>query len=248
MKVVFSERFYEVYSSDPASAPGRIEAVVESIESEVSFVEAKPALEEDISAVHTKHHIDQIKRSGIYDIACLAAGGAIQTATIGLQEPAFGLIRPPGHHASSNSAWGFCFFSNIAIALEHLKTKGKINSAYVLDIDLHFGDGTDNILSGKDYVRVHNVSAPHRDHYLDEVREAMKHCDVDLIGISAGFDNHEEDWGGTLKTEDYKTIGEMARQAALRSGGGCFGVLEGGYNHNVLGKNVLALIHGLNGE
>jgi acetoin utilization deacetylase AcuC-like enzyme len=68
-----------------------------------------------------------------------------------------------------------------------------------------------------------------------------------MIGLSAGFDNHVEDWGGLLNTEDYRHIGRMARAAADRCGAGCFGILEGGYNHAVLGRNVMALIEGLAG-
>jgi acetoin utilization deacetylase AcuC-like enzyme len=73
----------------------------------------------------------------------------------------------------------------------------------------------------------------------------MKNCRADLIGISAGFDNHSADWGGLLHTEDYEEIGHRVRSAADRNGGGCFAILEGGYNHEVLGENVLALIQGM---
>ncbi|HCF50856.1 MAG TPA: acetylpolyamine aminohydrolase, partial [Syntrophomonas sp.] len=54
--------------------------------------------------------------------------------------------------------------------------------------------------------------------------------------------------GGLLKTEDYTTMGRLMREAARRNRGGCFGILEGGYNHAVLGQNVLAFIEGLGGE
>ena len=156
-----------------------------------------------------------------------------------------GVIRPPGHHASADSAWGFCYFNNMAVALKYLKDQGKINTAYVLDIDLHFGDGNVNILSDKEWVRVHNVEAGDRGSYLEEVADEMARCDANIIGISAGFDNHEEDWGNTLKTEDYKEIGRLVKVAAQRHGGGCFALLEGGYNHDILGYNVMALIEGL---
>ena len=66
-----------------------------------------------------------------------------------------------------------------------------------------------------------------------------------MIAASAGFDNHEADWGGLLKTEDYTFMGRLMRETAYRNKGGCFGILEGGYNHSVLGKNVLAFINGL---
>jgi len=248
MKVVFHEDFYQVYTSDPAAAAGRMQAIVDAIEHKVEFVDAQSAAEDDIAAVHTAAHIDHVKAKDLYPIAVLAAGGAIQAATLSLSEPSFALIRPPGHHASSGSSWGFCYFNNMAISLERLRRNKKIKTAYVLDIDLHYGDGTVNILKGEDYVTIHNVEANYRDAYMDEVADAMKLLKADVIGISAGFDNHEDDWGGTLKTADYKEIGRMVRDAAARSGGGCFGILEGGYNHQVLGHNVMALIEGLSGE
>jgi acetoin utilization deacetylase AcuC-like enzyme len=248
MKVFFHEDFYEVYTTDPAAESGRMEAVIDVIQPHVELVNAEPASEKDLLAVHTKAHVENVKNMGLYSIAALAAGGAIQTATLGLTEPAFGLIRPPGHHASSGSCWGFCYFNNMAVALEHLKSTKKIKTAYVLDIDLHFGDGTVNILGGKDWVKVYNVDANDREAYMEEVKQEMNQCKVDLIGISAGFDNHERDWGGTLRTDDYREIGRMVLDAAKRAGGGCFGILEGGYNHAVLGHNAMALIEGLSGK
>ena len=80
-----------------------------------------PASKEDILRVHTDEHVKSVEREGVYEIAALAAGGAIKAAQIGLTEPCFAVIRPPGHHASADSAWGFCYFNNMAIALEKLK-------------------------------------------------------------------------------------------------------------------------------
>ena len=246
MKVVFHEDFYHVYTGDPAAAAGRMEAIVEAIEPHVEFIPAEPAPRQHISAIHSEMHIQQIENQGLYHITALAAGGAIQAATIGLSEPCFGLIRPPGHHASATSAWGFCFFNNMAVALEVLRRQQKIDNAFVLDIDLHYGDGNVNILRRRNWVAVTNVEVNNRSHYMHEVEETMKNCRADLIGISAGFDNHVDDWGGLLHTEDYEEIGHWVRTAADRNGGGCFAILEGGYNHDVLGQNVLALLHGLN--
>ncbi|MGD0820281.1 MAG: histone deacetylase family protein [Desulfomonilia bacterium] len=247
MKVVFHEDFYKVYTSDPAAEDGRIEAVMEVIGGKVDLVTALNAQIEDIEAVHTKAHIDRIKNMGLHEIASLAAGGAIQAAEMGLTEPCFGLIRPPGHHASSDSAWGFCFYSNMAIAMDHLKRKGAIKSAYVLDFDLHYGDGTVNILGKKGYVQIHNPKSSERKSYLKEVAGELESFKADIIGISAGFDNHEEDWGGVLSTDDYRQIGRLVRETANRTGAGFFAILEGGYNHRVLGHNAWALMQGMEG-
>jgi acetoin utilization deacetylase AcuC-like enzyme len=248
MKVVYSEEYKQVYSPDPASDPGRIEAIGFALSGKVDYVEPQPASEEDIAAVHTEKHIADVRREGVYDIAALAAGGAIKAAQIALAEPCFAVIRPPGHHASAGSAWGFCYFNNMAIALEKLKSEDKIKKAFVLDFDLHVGDGNINILGGKGYVTILNPSGQNRNEYLKVVQNSLAKTDVEMIAVSAGFDNHENDWGGLLKIEDYKYMGKLVRETARRNQGGCFGILEGGYNHAVLGKNVLAFVEGLEEE
>jgi acetoin utilization deacetylase AcuC-like enzyme len=248
MKIIFHPDFYQVYTSDPAAAPGRMESVVDLVSSRYGLTEPAPAAEADIAAVHTTSHIEYVKERGLYDIAALAAGGAIQVASVGLKEPCFGLIRPPGHHASADTSWGFCYFNNMAIALENLKREKRIERAFVLDIDLHFGDGTVNIFKGSTYVHIFNGSHNARIEYLKEIEQALEEQQSDIIGISAGFDNHRDDWGGVLETEDYATIGKMVRERCEGEQCGYFALLEGGYNHQVLGKNVLALLQGMEGR
>ncbi len=245
MKVFFHERFHEVYTSDPAAAQGRMAAIVAALQGRVDFVTAEPAEAGDILAVHEPAHVEDVRRKGLYEIAALAAGGAAQAAELGLTEPCFALIRPPGHHASAGSAWGFCYFNNMAVALERLHRKGAITNAFVLDFDLHFGDGTVHILGEKGYATIFNPSSTVPREYVASVEERLASQAWDIIGVSAGFDNHVADWGELLATDDYHTMGRLVRQAAIRSKGGCFAVLEGGYNHRVLGETVLAFIEGM---
>ncbi|HMA66813.1 MAG TPA: histone deacetylase family protein [Desulfosalsimonadaceae bacterium] len=247
MKIVFDQAFYTVYTGDPAAEPGRMEAIVNALPDGMPIVEPEPAAYEQILRAHTEEHVSMIRDRELYDIAALAAGASIQAARIGLSEPAFGLVRPPGHHASADASWGFCFFNNMAVALLALKAEGLVNSAFVLDIDLHYGDGTVNILGGADWVDIVNPAKNSRSAYLDSVERTLASVDADIIGISAGFDNHQQDWGGLLATEDYHRIASMVQQRAAKNGGGCFALLEGGYNHLVLGQNVAALLKGLAG-
>jgi len=107
MKVYFHPLFYEKYARDAAAKNGRMESIVQEITPYVEFIDCIPATEVDILAVHDRLHFELIKEAGLYDIASLAAGGAILAAVSGMIEPSFGLIRPPGHHASANSSWGF---------------------------------------------------------------------------------------------------------------------------------------------
>lgn len=53
--------------------------------------------------------------------------------------------RPPGHHSNHNQAYGFCFFNNIAIAAEYLLTSKLFQKIMIIDIDVHHGNGTQNI-------------------------------------------------------------------------------------------------------
>ena len=245
MKVYFHHDFYEQYTSDPAAESGRMEAIVDELSTEFELFECQPATEEDLLAAHSSGHLNWVHSQGLYEIAALAAGGAIEAALQSLSEPSFGLIRPPGHHASATSCWGFCYFNNMAVSLLRLKRDELINQAFVLDFDLHFGDGNVDILGNQPWVEILNPDAPDRDTYLKKVQSDLERTSADIIAVSAGFDYHVNDWGGLLLSSDYKIMGQWVRAAAERNGGGCYGILEGGYNHNVLGSNVLAFIEGL---
>lgn len=245
MTVYFHHDFYEEYTSDPAAESGRMEAIVEELSTVVELVECEPATEDDLLAAHSSGHLNWVHSQGLFEIAALAAGGAIQAALRSLSEPSFAVIRPPGHHASASSCWGFCYFNNMAVSLLRLKRDDLIQRAFVLDFDLHFGDGNVNILDRNPWVEILNPEAADRDAYLEEVRIALEDTAADMIAVSAGFDNHVNDWGGLLLASDYKIMGQWVRAAAKRNGGGCYGILEGGYNHSVLGTNVLAFIEGL---
>jgi len=249
LKVVYHEKYRTVYSSDPASSPGRMESIYEELQGHFGFVEPESASEEDLKLVHGESHISSIKRHGpLYEVAILAVGGAIKASELAMRgEPAFGLIRPPGHHASQNSCWGFCFFNNVAISIEKFRRTNKIAKALIVDIDLHYGDGTANIFSGKPQVTYFHVEGRARETYLNDLTRCLTtEKDCDIVAVSAGFDRHEQDWGGLLKTEDYRTVGRMIKDFSEEvCQGRRYGVLEGGYNHAVLGKNVKSLLEGM---
>ena len=242
MKIVYHGRFREVYSSDPAAAPGRIECILSELGETYEFVEPEPASEEDLKLVHTLGHIERVKRTKVFDIALLAVGGAIKAGELAVRdEPAFALIRPPGHHANPDHSWGFCYFNNIAIAVEKLRSLGKIRKVFIVDFDLHFGDGTNAIFSRNPEVAYCHLPRVNALKELEKTLDAVKECD--LLAVSAGFDRHIEDWGRMLTTEDYAKIGRILRNFSLKvCGGRRFAVLEGGYNHKVLGKNVKAFL------
>jgi len=249
MKIIFHERFYEEYASDPAAAKGRMEAIVPALSGGFEFLAPSPASEKDLLLVHTPDQIERLKRSRhTYEVALLSAGGAILASQIAWKgEPAFGLIRPPGHHASPDSCWGFCFFNNMAIAVKKLLQEKKIERALILDFDLHFGDGTENAFRGIPEVEYFSPPGAYGRDYVDSIAKRLDQAGgTDILAVSAGFDRHVDDWGGFLETEDYRKIGVLVKDYANQiCRGRRFGVLEGGYNHEVLGRNVRAFLEGM---
>ena len=259
LKVVFHPLMIEPYDDTPAGAPGRLNSSIELLSSkqDYRFLEPAPASEAEICLAHDSAQIERVRRVGsssrtdrLFQMATLAAGGAILTAEIAVRGgPAFGLIRPPGHHASRSSSWGFCYFNNMAVALLNLRSRGLIRSAFVLDFDLHVGDGTLNILSDEKGFTIYNPSRHGDDEYLANVERAIEKCpEVDVIAASAGFDQYIEDWGRNLSTQAYKKLGYLMYDFAEdRCEGRRFGLLEGGYNFEDLGMNIHAFCEGLRG-
>jgi acetoin utilization deacetylase AcuC-like enzyme len=242
MKVVFHDLFRSVYDYDPAAAAGRMECILAELEGVYEFVKPEPAAENDILLVHSQKHLEWVRSRGpLYDIAVFSAGGAIKAGELAVRgDPAFALIRPPGHHASRDSSWGFCWFNNIAIAVEKLRSQGAVKKVLIVDTDLHFGDGTDNLFESNRDVYYHHVYS------IEGLEQCLRvNNDCDLIAVSAGFDKHKEDWGFIYSTEDFTTMGKMISSHARKfCQGRFFAVLEGGYNHRVLGRNVKAMLAG----
>jgi acetoin utilization deacetylase AcuC-like enzyme len=241
MKVVYHPKYMEDYPTVSCECPERLSAILESLKG-YEIIAPEKITEKDLELIHGLAHIQRMKNNypHVYEIATYSAGGAVKAAEISLNEPAFGLIRPPGHHASRDSAWGFCFFNNMALALKMLREDSLIDKALVLDIDLHFGDGTVNILGNESWVSIYNTRAVDRGDFVEEVEEILEEEECDIVGVSAGFDTYEKDWGGILTTEDYSTIGALVKAHSKRR----FALLEGGYYIPDLGRNVKAFIEG----
>jgi len=237
MKIVFHKRYYNSsYSMDPAAAPGRLEGIIDilSKNEDYEFIEPKPATKEDILRAHTEDPL-------LLELASLAAGGAILAAEEAYNgNPTFAVIRPPGHHASTDSCWGFCYFNNISISLLKLYSEGKIKSGFVLDFDLHTGDGNINILTFRD------DAFRGRTNYIKEVQNYMEELEnIDIIVASAGFDQGIEDWGHLLYPEDYFELGKLMKKYSEKlCKGRRYALLEGGYNHHVLPKNLNSFCQG----
>jgi len=150
--------------------PERLEAIYSGIKDAgllpaLTLVEANRADLRWIEAVHDKELIDRLETaccsgkkefdcadnqmcSETFETALLAAGGVINTAKLVMEgkiDNAFCAVRPPGHHAESSNAMGFCYFNNVAIAARYLQIEWKIDRVGIVDFDVHHGNGTQQI-------------------------------------------------------------------------------------------------------
>ena len=178
-----------------------------------------------------------------------AAGAVVKAVDLlidGVADNAFCNVRPPGHHAESSRAMGFCFLNNIAIGAAHALSKDSINKVAIIDFDVHHGNGTEEMFQndehvlicssfqhpnypGKDFIkdgdRVINVTfAPGSS--ASQFREAIEQSwfakiesfRPEMIFISAGFDGHFDDPLAqlNLRESDYAWVTEQLARMARK--------------------------------
>jgi acetoin utilization deacetylase AcuC-like enzyme len=126
-------------------------------------VAARLATRAELERVHTPAYLDEIQATvtsggsgwidsdtyycdASWEAALLAAGAAVEMAervSTGALQNGFACVRPPGHHATRDTAMGFCLLNNIAVAAAHLHAQGR--RVAILDWDVHHGNGTEAI-------------------------------------------------------------------------------------------------------
>src|SRR5580698_2534289 len=93
---------------------------------------------------------DTVFGPGSLDAALRGAGGAmaaVDAVMEGWAEAAFVAMRPPGHHAETDRAMGFCLFNNAAVAAYHARARWGLRRIAVVDFDVHHGNGTQAMFS-----------------------------------------------------------------------------------------------------
>jgi acetoin utilization deacetylase AcuC-like enzyme len=90
-----------------------------------------------------------------FEAALHAAGGAVRMVDLLLEGEApraFSAHRPPGHHAETSQAMGFCLFNNIAVAAQYALDRRGLERVMIVDWDVHHGNGTNDIFHATDRV------------------------------------------------------------------------------------------------
>ena len=145
----------------------RLEHVLHALEGlDLQRVTAPLAADDDLLRIHPQSHISNILDSrplvgfkqidgdtfmspGSVDAAYRAAGAVVRAVdlVLGGEVPnAFCAIRPPGHHAETEAAMGFCLFGNAALAAKHALDHHGLSRVAVVDFDVHHGNGTQDLL------------------------------------------------------------------------------------------------------
>ena len=163
--------------------PARLEVIVDALAEADLLSDMQPlrfssATVEQLALVHDPAFVDIVRIlcdegftfigdaatsicESSFEVAALAAGGVLMACEAVMQgriDRAFCAVRPPGHHAGTEQAMGFCLFNHVAVAAEHLVQQYGLERVAIVDLDAHHGNGTQNIFASRTdvfYVSLH---------------------------------------------------------------------------------------------
>jgi len=165
--IVKDERYmnHHMGAHHPES-PQRLEAIYSMLEEpdmrgNFREIPVRRAERDELLLIHSNEYVDTLASTdgkeytyldpdtqtseGSYEAALLAAGGlceAISMVNSKELDNAFALVRPPGHHAESSRAMGFCLLNNVAVGARYAQEILDLHRILVVDWDLHHGNGT----------------------------------------------------------------------------------------------------------
>jgi len=285
MKIIFDEVATRYGSSEHPERPERLLSTVPHLRKVLpQLVWESPFIADDkiLLLAHDEAHLARLRQPFDFDVDTpyypeidqharrAAAGALLAMKSAGQGEPAFSLLRPPGHHAKRAQAMGFCYLNSIAIAALNALNDGYERVA-IWDFDAHHGNGTEAIVAGNQrilFASIHqypgypgtgthsfenvlNLPVPPMtdgEVHAGKVKEALDRLVAfrpDLLLVSAGFDAYVNDpiTNLRLEAEHFHRFGTWLREIDIPVAA----VLEGGYSDELPGL-IESFIRGWTGD
>jgi len=169
--LVFDNRYlhHTIPQSSPEN-PNRLRSLYVHLQQKLiqdcfTHITPRDATDAEIQSAHSSFYLEQLREHSIKDdpysydkdtylmeeslpAARLAAGGCFCLADRIMEgdiDYGFGLIRPPGHHATPGRGMGFCIFNNVALTANHLRKTYGLKRILIIDFDVHHANGTQDV-------------------------------------------------------------------------------------------------------
>lgn len=164
---------------------------------DIRLVKPDPVAEEDLRRVHTARYIDAIRTGEprglaemqkfpwspeLYPSVCLTSGGCLAAARQALRDGVSAALVSGFHHACADHGEGFCTFNGLVVALDALHASGEIETSVILDMDLHYGNGTAQLVAERPHLLAVSI-------YGNDYRENICFRDVSVRQHEDG-ENH----------------------------------------------------------
>lgn len=193
----------------------KFEVVAEQLrrKEEIEILAPPPASESDLLRVHTSEYVSAVKTGiprelaqsqkfpwspALFPSVLLTNGGVLAAAKTALDERISGVLASGFHHAFADHGEGFCTFNGLVVALDALWAEGRIQSAAILDLDLHYGNGTASLVASRPWIRALSIygndyvdNVPYRDVSVRRHMDGANHVSVPIVP--------SEDDGGSLQ-------------------------------------------------
>jgi acetoin utilization deacetylase AcuC-like enzyme len=131
------------------------------------LVEPQPVSAEDLARVHTPEYVDAVRTgepralaesqkfpwsAELFPSVCLTNGGCLAAARQALRDGASAALASGFHHACADRGEGFCTFNGLVVAADALVAAGEARKVGVLDLDLHYGNGTAQLAATRPHI------------------------------------------------------------------------------------------------